>query len=66
MTTFVAVGNATQPFARLIDAVVAIAADLPQPVLIQHGVEAGVACPALHRRARPHDVVGRDGVTPPM
>lgn len=37
MSTFVSVGNATQPFKRLIDAVMAIAQELPQPVIIQHG-----------------------------
>jgi beta-1,4-N-acetylglucosaminyltransferase len=37
MSTFVTVGNALQPFGRLLDAVAAIAAALPQPVLVQHG-----------------------------
>jgi len=37
MTTFVSVGNATQPFDRLIDAVLKIATRLPQPVVVQHG-----------------------------
>ena len=35
--TFVSVGNATQPFARLLDAVAAIAGELPQPVFVQFG-----------------------------
>ena len=38
MTTFVSVGNATQPFGRLVHAVIALAPTLPQPVIIQHGV----------------------------
>jgi UDP-N-acetylglucosamine transferase subunit ALG13 len=37
MTTFVSVGNATQPFGRLLAAVEAIAASLPQPVIVQSG-----------------------------
>jgi beta-1,4-N-acetylglucosaminyltransferase len=37
VTTFVSVGNATQSFSRLIDAVVKIAPRLPQPVVMQHG-----------------------------
>ncbi len=37
MSTFVSVGNAHQPFTRLIDAVTSIAHALPQPVMIQHG-----------------------------
>jgi UDP-N-acetylglucosamine transferase subunit ALG13/SAM-dependent methyltransferase len=35
--TFVTVGNAHQPFTRLLEAVHGIAADLPQPVLVQRG-----------------------------
>lgn len=35
--TFVSVGNATQPFGRLVDAVLKIAPELPQPVVLQHG-----------------------------
>ena len=31
MSTFVSVGNATQPFTRLLDAVCALAGQLPQP-----------------------------------
>ena len=37
VTTFVSVGNATQPFDRLIEAVLEIVPRLPQPVVIQHG-----------------------------
>ena len=37
MMTFVSVGNATQPFSRLIDAVLKLASNLPQPVLVQRG-----------------------------
>ena len=37
VTTFVSVGNATQPFDRLIEAVLRIASTLPQPVVVQHG-----------------------------
>lgn len=32
------VGNATQPFSRLIQAVLQIAPQLPQPVVVQHGI----------------------------
>jgi UDP-N-acetylglucosamine transferase subunit ALG13 len=37
VSTFVSVGNATQPFRRLLDGVNAIARDLPQPVFVQSG-----------------------------
>lgn len=37
MSTFVSVGNAYQPFTRLIHAVTSIAPGLPQPVVVQHG-----------------------------
>lgn len=37
MSTFVSVGNATQPFQRLLDAVAAIASHLPYPVVVQYG-----------------------------
>jgi UDP-N-acetylglucosamine transferase subunit ALG13 len=37
LSTFVSVGNAHQPFTRLIRAVTAIAHALPQPVVVQHG-----------------------------
>ena len=44
MSTFVSVGNATQPFTRLLDAVCAASSRLPQPVLVQHGAAAGFRC----------------------
>lgn len=37
MSTFVTVGNARQPFVRLLDAVSRYAARLPQPVVVQYG-----------------------------
>ena len=37
MSTFVSVGNANQPFRRLLDEISRIARDLPQPVIVQHG-----------------------------
>jgi UDP-N-acetylglucosamine transferase subunit ALG13 len=37
VSTLVSVGNATQPFARLLQAVCAILPRLPQPVIVQHG-----------------------------
>lgn len=37
MSTFVSVGNATQPFMRLLNAVGQIASKLPQPVFVQYG-----------------------------
>lgn len=37
MSTFVSVGNATQSFNRLLQAVAQIAPSLPQPVVVQHG-----------------------------
>jgi len=37
VSTFVTVGNATQPFDRLLSAVAAITASLPQPVIVQRG-----------------------------
>jgi len=48
VTTFVSVGNATQSFSRLIDAVLNIAPQLPQPVVVQHGntICQGVGCVA--------------------
>ena len=35
--TFVSVGNARQPFKRLLEGIVTIASRLPQPVIVQHG-----------------------------
>lgn len=48
VTTFVSVGNATQSFSRLIDAVLKVASQLPQPVIVQHGntIFQGVGCVA--------------------
>ena len=37
MSTLVSVGNAHQPFTRLLNAVAANAPSLPQPVIVQHG-----------------------------
>jgi len=37
LTTFVTIGNAHQPFHRLLGAVSAIVSTLPQPVVVQHG-----------------------------
>ncbi|MHB1233709.1 MAG: glycosyltransferase [Burkholderiales bacterium] len=37
MSTFVSLGNAHQPFARLLEAVARLAPALPQPVVVQHG-----------------------------
>jgi len=46
MSTFVSVGNATQPFTRLLDAVCALAERLPQPVFVQYGAASGFQCAA--------------------
>ncbi len=37
MSTFVSLGNALQPFARLLDGVSRLANQLPGPVMVQHG-----------------------------
>jgi UDP-N-acetylglucosamine transferase subunit ALG13 len=37
VSTFVSVGNATQPFSRLLDKVAQLAPGLPQPVVVQCG-----------------------------
>lgn len=37
MSTFVSLGNAHQPFIRLLEAVAHLAPTLPQPVVVQHG-----------------------------
>lgn len=37
MSTFVSVGNANQPFPRLLEAVAGLAEKLPPPVIVQHG-----------------------------
>lgn len=46
MSTFVSVGNATQPFPRLLDAVCDLAQHLPQPVFVQYGAAEHFACSA--------------------
>lgn len=56
MSTFVAVGNATQPFRRLLDAVAGLAGDLPQPITIQYGAALGFAA----ANCRCVDFVGMD------
>lgn len=40
------VGNATQPFTRLLDAVCELAPQLPQPVFVQFGAAQAFACPS--------------------
>lgn len=45
VSTFVSVGNATQPFRRLLDAVCQLARQLPQPVFVQHGAAQDFGCP---------------------
>jgi beta-1,4-N-acetylglucosaminyltransferase len=37
VTTFVTIGNATQPFQRLLEVVTSLADTWPQPVVVQHG-----------------------------
>jgi UDP-N-acetylglucosamine transferase subunit ALG13 len=37
LSTFVSLGNALQPFARLLEAIDRLAPRLPQPVIVQHG-----------------------------
>lgn len=37
MSTFITVGNATQPFTRMLETVVEKADHLPQPVIVQYG-----------------------------
>lgn len=54
MTTFVSVGNALQPFSRLLNEVVRILDQLPQPVVVQHG----------HTPFRGPGCVARDFVNP--
>lgn len=44
MSTFVSVGNATQPFNRLLDAVRDLCSRLPQPVHIQYGSAQDINC----------------------
>lgn len=49
MSTFVSVGNATQSFSRLLDAVARLAPALPQPVTVQFGSStfASTACQSV-------------------
>ena len=37
LSTFVSLGNALQPFVRLLEAIARLAPRLPQPVIVQHG-----------------------------
>jgi UDP-N-acetylglucosamine transferase subunit ALG13 len=37
LSTFVSLGNALQPFARLLEGIGRLATQLPQPVIVQHG-----------------------------
>jgi beta-1,4-N-acetylglucosaminyltransferase len=46
VSTFVSVGNATQPFARLLEAVCELAPRLPQPVFVQFGSARTFRCPS--------------------
>lgn len=45
MSTFVSVGNSTQAFPRLLDAVLQVATRLPQPVFVQYGACNAFDCP---------------------
>ncbi len=47
LSTFVSVGNAIQPFLRLIEGIVRVAPELPHPVVIQHGHTPAGDCPCL-------------------
>jgi len=44
VSTFVSVGNATQPFTRLLEAVCEVSDQLPQPVFVQHGAAQSFSC----------------------
>jgi beta-1,4-N-acetylglucosaminyltransferase len=46
VSTFVSVGNASQPYSRLLEAVCEIAPQLPQPVFVQFGAAQSFACSA--------------------
>ena len=48
MSTFVSVGNATQPFSRLLDEVCKLAQELPQPVFVQYGAVQDFSCSHCH------------------
>lgn len=51
MSVFVSVGNAKQGFARLLDMVRSIAAELPGPIFIQHGHTPWPDCPPIQASA---------------
>jgi UDP-N-acetylglucosamine transferase subunit ALG13 len=55
LSTFVSVGNALQPFTRLLDAVSRIAPQLPQPVIVQSG-----HTPLVERTFRSVPFIGMD------
>jgi len=67
VSTFVTVGNARQPFARMLRAVAAIARDLPRPVFVQSGatpfqapdceIEAFLSITEFERRVAQSDLV---------
>jgi UDP-N-acetylglucosamine transferase subunit ALG13 len=46
MSTFVSVGNATQPFPRFLNAIADICKELPQPVFVQYGSTYEFSCEA--------------------
>jgi beta-1,4-N-acetylglucosaminyltransferase len=46
MSTFVSVGNAKQPFTRLLEAVCKLAPQFPQPVFVQFGSAQVFDCPS--------------------
>jgi beta-1,4-N-acetylglucosaminyltransferase len=48
LSTFVSVGNATQPFHRLLGAVCELAHQLPQPVFVQYGSAQDFSCPSCN------------------
>lgn len=49
MSTFVSIGNGTQPFTRLLNAVSNILPILPQPVFVQHGATSFSAQACTHQ-----------------
>lgn len=55
MTTLVLVGNAKQPFSRLLEAVKSISHDLPQPVIVQHG-----STPFAHAACQAYPFIARE------
>ena len=46
MSTFVSVGNSTDPFPRLLSAVCEVANQLPMPVFVQYGAAQVFSCPS--------------------